>query len=97
MSTTYLSRPDAASYLSERGLQVSKLTLAKWATTGGGPLYRRFGNRSVYVAADLDVWAAEKLSPPKTSTSCVGSQASNSTLNYDPGTLSAGAQVKEVS
>jgi hypothetical protein len=66
---TYLSRPDAASYLSERGLPVSKLTLAKWATIGGGPLYRRFGNRCVYAPEDLDAWAQDKLSEPRSTTS----------------------------
>ena len=33
----YLTRQKAACYLSERGLPVSKNTLQKFATTGGGP------------------------------------------------------------
>ena len=36
MSDTYLLRPEAAEFLTERGFPVSKLTLQKWATTGGG-------------------------------------------------------------
>jgi hypothetical protein len=64
----YLTRPEAAEYLTARGLIVSKSTLQKWATIGGGPQYRRFGNRAVYVAADLDAWADAKLTAPQHST-----------------------------
>lgn len=69
METKYLTRPAAAEYLTARGLPVSKCTLQKWATTGGGPLYRRFGNRTLYIPADLDAWAEDKLSAPRHSTS----------------------------
>lgn len=64
MDSKFLDRTEAAQYLAERGLRVSKNTLQKWATTGGGPLYRRFGNRAVYQTNDLDEWALEKLSAP---------------------------------
>jgi len=67
---SYLSRTGAAKYLEDFGLPVSPKTLAKWATTGGGPIYRRFGNRAVYNPDDLDSWAQSKLSEPRTSTSC---------------------------
>jgi hypothetical protein len=69
MQPEYLTRPGAAQYLTARGLPVSKCTLQKWATTGGGPLYRIFGNKALYTAADLDAWAQEKLSAPRRSTS----------------------------
>lgn len=65
MENKFLDRTEAAQYLAERGLRVSKNTLQKWATTGGGPLYRRFGNKAVYQANDLDAWALEKLSTPR--------------------------------
>lgn len=65
----YLTRTLAANYLTERGLPVSRNTLQKWATTGGGPCYRRFGTRAVYVQADLDAWAERRLSAPRSSTS----------------------------
>ncbi len=64
MESKFLDRAEAAEYLRERGLPVAKNTLQKWVTTGGGPEYRRFGNRAVYSAADLDQWAEEKLSAP---------------------------------
>lgn len=69
MTEKYLDRNEAAVYLTERGLRVSKNTLQKWATTGGGPIYRRFGLRAVYVASELDSWAAQKMTAPRQSTS----------------------------
>lgn len=60
-STRFLDRAEAADYLTSRGLRVSKNTLQKWVTVGGGPLYRRFGHRAVYLASDLDAWADRKL------------------------------------
>ena len=65
MESKFLDRNEAAQYLAESGLRVSKNTLQKWATTGGGPLYRRFGNRAVYQTGDLDEWALAKLSAPR--------------------------------
>jgi len=67
--STYLSRADAAQYLTERGLPISKNTLQKYATTGGGPDYRRWGNRAVYSPDDLNDWIDRKLSEPMASTS----------------------------
>lgn len=64
MEQKFLDRAEAAEYLRERGLPVAKNTLQKWVTTGGGPTYRRFGNRAVYIVADLDRWVEEKLSAP---------------------------------
>jgi hypothetical protein len=64
-STKFLSRTEAANYLTERGLRVSKGTLQKWVTVGGGPAYRRFGHYAVYTVQDLDNWAERKLSAPR--------------------------------
>jgi hypothetical protein len=69
MHRPYLSRPEAAEYICARGLIVSKNTLQKYATVGGGPVYRRFGNRAVYTTSDLDAWIEQKLSDPIRSTS----------------------------
>ena len=60
-SNRFLDRAEAAQYLTERGLRTSKNTLQKWVTVGGGPLYRRYGHRAVYLASDLDAWAARKM------------------------------------
>jgi hypothetical protein len=65
----YLKRPEAADYLTERGLPITKGTLQKMATTGGGPPYQIFGNVAVYTPAGLDAWADAKLRAPKHSTS----------------------------
>ena len=69
MDQAYLSRPEAADYIRARGLIISKNTLQKYATVGGGPVYRRFGSRAVYTPADLDAWIEQKLSGPIVSTS----------------------------
>ncbi|MCK9202431.1 MAG: helix-turn-helix domain-containing protein [Gallionella sp.] len=69
MESKYLDRTEAAGYLTALGLRVSKNTLQKMVTTGGGPVYRRFGLRAVYLTADLDAWAQAKLSAPRCSTS----------------------------
>lgn len=69
MEKKFLSREEAAQYLTEQGLRTAKGTLQKWVTTGGGPAYRRFGKRAVYLVEELDEWAKEKLSAPRFSTS----------------------------
>lgn len=71
----YFSRSEAADFISERGLPGTKNTLQKYATVGGGPAYRRFGNRTVYTAADLEAWIQSKLSAPRCSTSEAGGAA----------------------
>ena len=71
MKTQYRTRSEAAEYLTDRGLPVSKATLQKMATTGGGPVYQIFGNRALYTEANLDAWADQKLSAPRRSTSDV--------------------------
>ncbi len=65
----FINREQAADYLTGQGLPVAKGTLQKLATIGGGPAYRRFGKYAVYLTADLDTWAAQKLSSPRHSTS----------------------------
>ena len=65
----YLSRAEAAEYLTTRGLRITKNTLQKMATTGGGPLYRVFGVRAIYETPHLDAWAFEKMGEPRHSTS----------------------------
>jgi hypothetical protein len=75
--TTFLDRREAADYLTARGLRISKNTLQKFVTTGGGPAYRRFGLRAVYTKADLDLWVSEKLTAPRFSTSQSAPEASH--------------------
>jgi hypothetical protein len=65
----YLTRHEAALYLSELGFLISKNTLQKFATTGGGPEYSVFGNRALYAPKSLDAWAEAKLTASRRSTS----------------------------
>jgi hypothetical protein len=60
----YLKRPQAAAYLTEKGFPITKGTLQKMATTGGGPDYKIFGNHALYEPPTLDAWAAGKLRAP---------------------------------
>lgn len=69
MEKPYFTRSEAAEYVTRKGLPTAKNTFQKFATTGGGPIYRRFGNKAVYTPSDLDAWISEKLSPPRKSTS----------------------------
>ena len=67
----FLDRSEAADYLTSRGFKTSKNTLQKYVTVGGGPIYRRFGKRAVYLASDLDEWVLGKLSSPRCSSSAI--------------------------
>ena len=71
MTTTraYLSRAEAAEYVRSQGLPLARGTLQKYATTGGGPPYHKFGQRCVYRREDLDAWMATNLGRPVTSSS----------------------------
>ena len=71
MKRKFLTRLGAAEYLTECGLPISKNTLQKFASIGGGPLYVLFGNRALYRPVDLDDWANERLGEPRRSTSDV--------------------------
>lgn len=67
---TLLRRAEASEYLREHHcLEIAKSTLAKFATIGGGPLMVYAGRFPLYRPADLDAWAAERVSPPCRSTS----------------------------
>jgi hypothetical protein len=66
--TKYLTRPEQAEYLTEKGLPISKNTLQKLATLGGGPPYRIWGNKALSTPGELDAWAESKLRSPKDST-----------------------------
>ena len=70
MTPTQLNRREASDYLRERyGIRARPATLAKYASIGGGPLFRRAGRFPVYALQDLDDWAEARLSPLVHSTS----------------------------
>jgi hypothetical protein len=65
----YMRRNQAADYLKQKYGHGSPRTLAKLATVGGGPLFRKIGRLVVYTIDDLDAWAVSKLSELRRSTS----------------------------
>jgi hypothetical protein len=64
----YLRRAEAAEYLQERYGAYKTQTLAKMAVEGSGPRWRKMGAFAYYLPADLDEWAAERMSAPVKST-----------------------------
>ena len=64
-----LTRDKAAAALSKFGYPTTRLTLSTLASRGGGPVYRRYGRRALYLWADLLSWAEGRCSPPRRSTS----------------------------
>jgi hypothetical protein len=65
----FMRRKDAAQYLREKFGVGSPATLAKLATLGGGPIFRKNGRIPVYTTEDLDVWALAQIGKPMRSTS----------------------------
>ena len=65
----YLRRKPAAAYLLDKCGHGSPSTLAKLASLGGGPVFRKCGRLVIYDPADLDSWAQSKISGPVRSTS----------------------------
>jgi hypothetical protein len=57
----FLTRKEAAAYLSQRYFKISAATLARYAVDGTGPLFTSagglIGNRTYYTRENLDSWA----------------------------------------
>jgi hypothetical protein len=64
-----LLRVPTAAALTAAGYPVKPKTLATKATRGGGPPYRRFGQRALYRWGDALAWAQDRLSAPRGNTS----------------------------
>ena len=62
MTKEFYSRKEAARILTDRGISTAPATLAKLATTGGGPEMSKFGRRVFYTAPSLDAWIVSRLS-----------------------------------
>lgn len=60
MTYRYLTRPQAADYLTDHGFPCRPKTLAKHACQGGGPRYIKYGLRTLYRPEDLLTWAASQ-------------------------------------
>jgi hypothetical protein len=65
----FLTRAEAAQFLSARGLLTAKTTLDTLAVRGGGPRFVYWGRKPLYTASALLEWAAARLSAPVASTS----------------------------
>jgi hypothetical protein len=55
-----LTRAQAAAYLNENYQFGAVRTLAKLASTGGGPVYEKYGSLVRYTIADLDAWMTSR-------------------------------------
>jgi len=74
--TRLLRRDHAAAYIRDvHGVPCSKNTLAKLATLGGGPQFRKFGPTPLYSPSDLDAWVKSRLSKRVASTAEYGEVA----------------------
>jgi len=58
-----LSPPDAAKYLTERGVRLSTATLSTYRCRGTGPAYVRVGRWPRYPVDALDAYIARITSP----------------------------------
>ena len=65
MTARLLSRQEAASYCQSRGFPVAPASLAKYASVGGGPEFRKFSRFPRYSIEALDAWISSKLSAPR--------------------------------
>jgi hypothetical protein len=52
-----LTRKEAAEFLTDQGYPTKKSFLDKAAVIGGGPPFAHYGNKSLYLPADLLSWA----------------------------------------
>lgn len=66
----FVTRKVAAEYLKSRYGYGTEKWLAKLASVGGGPVYRKSSGRmALYRLADIDAWALGRMSAPISSTS----------------------------
>jgi hypothetical protein len=64
-SAIVLTRERASAFLQDRGYPITAKRLAKLAHEGGGPAYRRWGNRAIYLPSELLSWAHSRASNPQ--------------------------------
>lgn len=71
-----LRRGEAAVYITQtHGIPCSPNTLAKLASVGGGPAFRKASRFPLYSRADLDAWVQGKMSALVRSTSELSASA----------------------
>ncbi len=60
-----LTRVQVAAALTAAGYPISPSTLSTMATRGGGPPYRNFGPRVLYLWGEALEWAQARMSKPR--------------------------------
>jgi hypothetical protein len=83
----YLSRAEAAEFLSERGYKTAPATLAKRAVVGGGPPFVSWGRKPLYDPEALLQWAQRRCTEPRRSTSDCGEEQHGDRLGDSRRTL----------
>jgi hypothetical protein len=68
-SDALLTRSELVEALRVAGFPIAKATLESMATRGGGPQFRKFGARPLYVWNEALDWAKGRMSQPVRSTS----------------------------
>jgi hypothetical protein len=80
----FLRRKEAANYVETKfGIPCAPKTLSKYATVGGGPIFRKAGKFVLYLPADLNTWARARVSGPMRSTSAPAEPDSSKTGHDD--------------
>ena len=80
----YLSRAEAAEFLTERGYKTAPSTLAKKAVVGGGPPFVSWGRKPLYNPESLLEWAQRRCTGPRRSTSDRGEERQHDDRLGDP-------------
>jgi len=70
----YFRRKDAGEYLKSKYGFGSEKSLARMATQGGGPAFRKAGRLVLYEPSSLDDWANAKIGRLQQSTSDIGAK-----------------------
>lgn len=61
--TELLKRDEAAAYLQDAGLRMSRTSLARYAMGGDGPQYTLIGRTAYYKPEWLDQWLEAQMEP----------------------------------
>ena len=62
MEKKFLSRTEAAQYLTELGIKTSPLTLQRWACEKSGPKFHKIGRNALYRPEEMRGWVDSKTS-----------------------------------
>jgi hypothetical protein len=83
--TKFLSRAEAATFLTELGLPMSPDTLSTYASKGGGPLFIKYGRTVRYMKEDLLAWVESRVRAKRKSNHVLVDPAAGADLDLDLG------------